>query len=341
MEKAEDTSIMREWRIVRMANEVTQVQNLGITAYLNRDDVKRQLNQAVGKNVTRFVSSVVSAVTANQGLQKCSNASILSGALLGESLNLSPSPQLGHYYLVPYSNKNEEFPIAQFQMGYKGYIQLAIRSGQYKKMNVISVKKGELVRFDPLNEEIEVKLIEDEEERERAKTVGYYAMFEYINGFRKAMYWSKAKMVSHADRYSQAFYKDAKDFYKKDFKSGEKELCHRVSFSDYEDGNYPEKDSWMYSSFWYKDFDAMAYKTMLRQLISKWGIMSIEIQKAFDFDMSAVESDGGKRYIDNEPEPEVFNPYEKAEEKSQEDLEGQQQMTFVPERDIPQDGPFA
>ena len=105
-----------------MANEMMQ-QRSDITAYLNRDDVKRQLNQAVGKNAARFVSSVVSAVTVNPELQKCSNTSILSGALLGESLNLSPSPQLGHYYLVPYNNKKEGLPVAQFQMGYKGYIQ--------------------------------------------------------------------------------------------------------------------------------------------------------------------------------------------------------------------------
>ena len=325
-----------------MANEMMQ-QRSDITAYLNRDDVKRQLNQAVGKNAARFVSSVVSAVTVNPELQKCSNTSILSGALLGESLNLSPSPQLGHYYLVPYNNKKEGLPVAQFQMGYKGYIQLAIRSGQYRKMNVVSIKEGELIRFDPLNEEIEVRLIEDEEKREKAKTAGYYAMFEEISGFRKAMYWSKKKMVAHADRYSQAFSRDAKKVKTKDFKTGKEAWKEKVSFADYEAGRFPREDSWLYSSFWYKDFDTMACKTMIRQLISRWGIMSIEFQKAFESDMSAVGPDGGKKYVENEPEPEVFDPYERAaqEDIPREEAEGQAPPDPDPaQADIPQDGPF-
>lgn len=259
---------------------------MGITAFLNQDSVKNQLQQAVGKNSMRFVSSVVSAVTVNPALQECTNQSILSAALLGESLNLSPSPQLGQYYMVPYENKKEGIKVAQFQMGYKGYIQLAIRSGQYKKLNVLAVKEGELVRFDPLTEEIEVRLIEDEEEREQAKTIGYYAMFEYINGFKKALYWSKNKMASHAERYSAAFSKNG----------GLKSL------ELLEQGQIPQKDLWKYSSFWFKDFEAMAFKTMLRQLISKWGIMSIEMQRAYEGDMAEIHEDGTSQYVDNQPE---------------------------------------
>ena len=266
----------------------------GITEFLNMDAVKSQVNQAVGKNSMRFVSSVISAVTVNPALQECTNKSILSAALLGESLNLSPSPQLGQYYMVPYENKKEKTKVAQFQMGYKGYIQLAIRSGQYKKLNVLAIKEGELVRFDPLTEEIEVRLIEDEEQREQAKTIGYYAMFEYTNGFKKAIYWSKNKMLSHADKYSQAFSKDAKEV----TINGEKKT--KVSFADFEAGNYSKKDEWLYSSFWYKDFDGMAYKTMLRQLISKWGIMSIDMVNAMDADMAVIREDGTRQYVDNE-----------------------------------------
>lgn len=269
---------------------------MGITAFLNQEAVKNQLAQAVGKNSMRFVSSVVSAVTVNPALQECTNPSILSAALLGESLNLSPSPQLGQYYMVPYENKKEGVKVAQFQMGYKGYIQLAIRSGQYKKLNVLAIKEGELIRFDPLEEEIEVRLIEDEEEREQARTIGYYAMFEYTNGFKKAMYWSKNKMISHADRYSQAFSKDAKEVTAR----GRKKT--KVSFADFEAGNYPKEDEWMYSSFWYKDFDGMAYKTMLRQLISKWGVMSIDMVSAIDADMSVIKEDGTRECVDNQPE---------------------------------------
>lgn len=262
---------------------------MGITAYLSQDSIKNQLQQAVGKNSMRFVSSVVSAVTTNPALQECTNPSVLSAALLGESLNLSPSPQLGQYYMVPYENKKEGVKVAQFQMGYKGYIQLAIRSGQYKKLNVLAIKEGELIRFDPLAEEIEVQLIEDEEQREQAKTIGYYAMFEYTNGFKKAIYWSKKKMAAHAEKYSAAFSKNG----------GLKSL------ESLERGEIHQKDMWKYSSFWFKDFEAMAYKTMLRQLISKWGIMSIDMVNAMDADMAVIREDGTRAYVDNQPEEEV------------------------------------
>ena len=184
-----------------------------------------------------------------------------------------------------------------FQLGYKGYIQLAIRSGQYKKINVLAIKEGELEYFDPLNEDIKVNLMIDKwDEREAAPTVGYYAMFELVNGFRKAIYWSKAQMLSHADAFSPSFSKDATTI---KTKYGDKK---KVSYDDYLAGNYDPRDSWMYSSFWYKNFDNMAYKTMLRQLISKWGVMSIDLQKAFEGDMGVINEDGSTTYVE-EPEP--------------------------------------
>lgn len=185
---------------------VNRNQKGGLTAYLTQDAVKNQINKVVGgKNGTRFVSSIVSAVQTTPALQECTNPSILSAALLGEALNLSPSPQLGQFYMVPFKNKKKGVTEAQFQLGYKGYIQLAIRSGYYKKLNVIAIKEGELIRYNPLEEEIEVSLIEDDIEREETPTAGYYAMFEYENGFKKSMYWSKKKMLAHADKYSAAF----------------------------------------------------------------------------------------------------------------------------------------
>lgn len=270
-------------------------QRLGLSAYLSQDAVRNKINEVIGgKNGQRFISAIVSATAANPQLQECSNGSILSAALLGESLNLSPSPQLGQYYLVPYNDNKNHTKVAQFQLGYKGYIQLAIRSGQYKKLNVLAIKEGELIRFDPLNEEMEVKLIEEEDQREKAPTVGYYAMFEYVNGFKKAMYWSKKKMLAHADQYSQAFSKDGCTI---KTKYGEKK---KVSYEEFLAGTYPQNDAWMYSSFWYKDFDSMAYKTMLRQLISKWGIMSVEMQQAMDGDMAVLHEDGTKDYVETD-----------------------------------------
>ncbi len=262
---------------------VNRNQKGGLTAYLTQDAVKNQINKVVGgKNGTRFVSSIVSAVQTTPALQECTNPSILSAALLGEALNLSPSPQLGQFYMVPFKNKKKGVTEAQFQLGYKGYIQLAIRSGYYKKLNVLAIKEGELIRYNPLEEEIEVSLIEDDIEREETPTAGYYAMFEYENGFKKSMYWSKKKMLAHADKYSAAF--SAKSL----------ELL--------ETGKIPDSEKWKYSSFWYKDFDGMAMKTMLRQLISKWGIMSIDLQTAIDKDMAVIQEDGTADYVDHQQE---------------------------------------
>lgn len=257
-----------------------RTQKTSLTEYLTNDAVKNQINKVVGgKNGTRFVSSIVSAVQTTPALQECTNNSILNAALLGEALGLSPSPQLGQFYMVPFKNNKKNCKEAQFQLGYKGYIQLAIRSGYYKKLNVLPIKEGELIRYDPLNEELEVDLIEDDILREEAETIGYYAMFEYENGFRKTLYWSKKKMQAHADKYSSAY-------------------SLKIA-GDIAQGKIPEKDMWKYSSFWYKDFDAMAMKTMLRQLISKWGIMSIDMQNAFDKDMAVIHEDGTAEYVDN------------------------------------------
>lgn len=260
-----------------------QDQSMKLSVYLQNDAVKKQINQVVGgKNGTRFISSIVSAVQSTPALQECTSPSIVNAALLGEALNLSPSPQLGQFYMVPFDNKKKGCKEAQFQLGYKGYIQLAIRSGYYKKLNVLAIKEGELVRYDPLDEEVEVNLIDDDILREEAPTMGYFAMFEYENGFRKTLYWSKKKMLVHAEKYSFAFYKNG----------------GARSLELLEQGKIPEKDMWKYSSFWFKDFDGMALKTMLRQLISKWGIMSIDLQNAIDKDMAVIHEDGKTDYVD-------------------------------------------
>lgn len=246
------------------------------TLTLTSESVKRQINNIVGgKNADKFITSIISAVQTNPALQECENMSVVNAALLGEALKLSPSPQLGQYYMVPFNNTKKGCKEAQFQLGYKGYIQLAIRSGQYKKINVLAIKQGELVRYDPLEETIEVNLIEDEVAREQAPTAGYYAMFEYTNGFRKTLYWSRQKMESHASHYSKGY------------------AAHK---------GY---------TFWEKDFDGMALKTMLRQLISKWGIMSIDLQTAIEADQAVIKDDGSRDYVDTQdiveevPQPEV------------------------------------
>lgn len=229
------------------------------SVYMNNDATKKWINGMIGGNTAqsqRFMTSIISVVSNNPPsgnpdrptLGDCNHVSIITAALAGEALKLSPAPQMGQYYMVPFKDKKKG-PVAAFVLGYKGYIQLAIRSGYYRKINVLAIKAGELVNFDPLTEDIEINLIQNDTEREAAETTGYYAMFEYQNGFRKAMYWSKEKMLAHADKYSAAF--------------------SAAKYEQLMSGKIPQSEAWKYSSFWYKDFDGMAYKTMLRQLISK------------------------------------------------------------------------
>ncbi len=251
-----------------MSNAMQKAQQPTFSAMISTSGYQKLINNTLKdpKKAQRFVASITSAVATNPALQECDPATILSGALLGESLGLSPSPQLGQFYLVPFNNTKKGCKDAQFQIGYKGYVQLALRSGYYKRLNVMGLKSGELVKWDPFTEEIEIDLMTDELARENAPSIGYVAMFEYLNGFRKTIYWSRDKMEAHALRYSKGY--AAKKGY----------------------------------TFWEKDFDAMAYKTMLRQLISKWGIMSIDLQTAFEQDAMTEEVEQETGYVETPPE---------------------------------------
>lgn len=165
----------------------------------------------------------------------------------------------------------------------KGYVQLALRSGYYKRLNVFAVKEGELKRWNPVTEELEIAMIPDEDLREKTATVGYCATFQYTNGFTKTLYWSRSKMEAHALRYSKGY--AAKRGY----------------------------------TMWEKEFDAMAFKTMLRQLISKWGIMSIDLQNAFEQD-EIVNDD----YMEPEPTaPQIAPAAEEIPQIAQESERGQ------------------
>ncbi len=244
-----------------MSNNAVATQRPTFSAMISTKGYQTLINNTLKDpaKAQRFIASITSAVAINPVLQECDPATILSGALLGESLGLSPSPQLGQYYLVPYDNTKKGCKDAQFQLGYKGYVQLALRSGYYKHLNVLAIKKGELVRWDVLTEEIELDLIQDDTKRAVAETIGYVAMFEYMNGFRKTIYWSKEKMEHHAITYSKGYASDKRK---------------GTSYT-----------------FWSKDFEAMAFKTMLRQLISKWGIMSIDLQTAIEKDFAQDEQE--------------------------------------------------
>ncbi len=274
-----------------------QIQKAKFSVAVQTEKIQKMMLDTLGdkKKVQSFVANVSSAVIANPDLQKCDANSIICAGLLGETLNLKTGV-LGQYYLMPFTKKNKvpvldengkqvlnkdgtpkvewvATSIAQFVLGYKGLLQLAVRSGCYKKIVATEIKEGELIKFNPLEEEIEVKLIEDFEERANAKTIGYYGMFEFTNGFRKAIYWSKNQMEAHADKYSQAF--------------------NLESLRKLENNQIPEKELYKYSSNWYKNFDEMGKKTILRQLFSKYGMLSTELQQAIEFEDKSVNIENG------------------------------------------------
>ena len=257
--------------------QVRQPQKLTFSQYVNSKTGQALIANAIREPEKRnaFVTAIVSAVANNPGLQECTSASIISAALQGVSMGLAPSPQLGQFYMVPFKNKKEGTTVATFVPGYRGFIQLAYRSGQYIDLDARPVVEGEYKGLDKYTGRPIFEWVEDDAERENLPVVGYMAYFELLNGARKVLYWSKEKMLKHADRYSPAFSREA---------TGGR--YPKVSFADYEAGNYPKNDEWKYSSFWYKDFDGMAIKTMLRQLITKWGPVSIEMQNAITQDAS-------------------------------------------------------
>lgn len=288
-----------------------QKRRLGMTAYLNQDAVKAQINSILGgKRGTAFISSIVSAVQATPALQECTNPSILSAALLGESLNLSNSPSLGQFWIIPYNNKKKGVKEAQFQLGANGFKQLAMRTGQYKDIDFIAIHEGEYKGRDKFTGKQVFEFLEDDDERDSLPVIGYLAYFELLNGFRKSVYWTKNKMEAHADKYSMAFDLD--------------------TYRKIQEGKIPQKDMWKYSSYWYSNFEGMAEKTLIKHLLSKWGILSTELITAIDADMAVIKEDGTKEYVDNVPDvidaPTVEEGEKKTEAQSNSDADVQQAL---------------
>lgn len=275
-----------------MANEIqAKTKNdIGFTTYMTNLKVQQKVNEIIGdeKRGARFIASIISAVNSNPLLRECDNASILSGALLGESLSLSPSPTLGRVYLVPFKDK-ERGMVAQFILGYKGYLELAMRSGQYKDINVMEIREGEYKGRNKETGNPTFEFIEDDDEREKKKIIGYMATFTLVNGFTKTIYKTQKQMEEHALQYSNG--------YRSDKKKG-------TSYT-----------------FWSKDFTSMAFKTLLRQLISRWGILSIELQQAYDGDMAVINEDGTRDYVDNQVEDIPFEVVEQPKEIKLDDID--------------------
>lgn len=207
----------------------TMIKNL-----MNSEDIKRRFTEVLKDKAPQYMSSIINLVNGDTNLMECDQMSVIASCMVAATLDLPVDKNLGYAWVIPYKKK------ATFQLGYKGYIQLALRTGQYKAINVIDVHEGELKLWNPLTEE----LIIDFDSKKSDAIVGYAGYFELLNGFRKSVYWSKDKIEAHKKKFS-----------KSDFG-------------------------------WNNDYNAMAQKTIIRNMLSKWGILSIEMQKAYSEDLN-------------------------------------------------------
>ncbi|OUL03435.1 recombinase RecT [Bacillus spizizenii] len=243
-----------------------QQQGTTMKGLLSSPAVMNRFEEVLGKRASQFTASILSLYNSENTLQKAEPMSVISSAMVAATLDLPVDKNLGYAWIVPYKGR------AQFQLGYKGYIQLALRTGQYKSINCIPVHEGELQKWNPLTEEIEI----DFEKRESESVIGYASYFELLNGFRKTVYWTKAQVEKHKKKFS-----------KSDFG-------------------------------WGKDWDAMALKTVLKSMLSKWGILSVEMQKA------VIEDNEERERIDitdEMSEPEIIDAEPSDEKPSAQDAD--------------------
>lgn len=244
-----------------MANNNLQV----VKKLLATDEMQNRFREILGQKAPQFMASITNAVAGNSYLQACDANSVMAAALVAATYDLPIDNNLGFSAIVPYKDK------AQFQMMYKGFIQLAIRSGYYEKMNYSEVYEDELLSYNPITGAV-VFVTDFSKCTQRAagqvdKIIGYYAWFKLKTGFSQELYMSRTDVDNHARKYSQS--------YRYDISKGKQ------------------------ASRWSIDFDAMAKKTVIKQLLSKWGILSVDMQRAIQDDQKVYEPDGAGSYIDN------------------------------------------
>lgn len=238
---------------------------------IKSDLYKKLINDTLGDKAIalRFIADVSTLVANNSTLQDCDPKTVLSAALLAQSLNLPLAPTLGFAYIIGYKNTKKDANGQQYQMyeatfqaGWKAWVQLAIRTGAYEKIGVKPVHEGEVVGQDEFGDEV----IKFDHQFDDKPIVGYYAYFELVTGFKKTIYWTKEQCEKHGKRYSP-------------------------EYRMYGTGKWKEM------------FDEMALKTVLKQLISKWGIMSVQLQTMVQADQAVVRDGGQYDYIENQEEP--------------------------------------
>jgi recombination protein RecT len=257
---------------------------------IQSDAYKNLINNTLGdpQRAVRFISTLTSAVSNNPKLQECEMSTVVSCGLLSESLNLSVAPGLNQGFLIPFNDKKNNRVVCTFQIGTNGYKQLAMRTGQYLDIDAIEVRQGEYKGRDKFTGKPIFEFVSDDDYRESLPIIGFLAYFELLNGFKKSIYFSMEKTLKHADKYSQSF---SKDIYEK-----------------IQAGEIPKTELWKYQSPWYSDTVGQGLKTVIKQLLSKWGILSTELIEAIakDQGVPVVKENQivGVDYVDNRPEEE-------------------------------------
>lgn len=229
---------------------------------------QKYLSDLLKERKGQFVSNLTALVANNANLQECEPYTLMFAALKATALNLPIEPSLGMAHVIPFKNKKRNITEAQFQIGYKGFQQLALRTGQYKNINTTDVRAGEIGKRNRLTGEIVWNWIDDEAKRLQTPIIGYVNYFRLLNGFESTFYMSKEEMNAHALRYSQT-YKSEKQYIREQSK-------------------------------WTTDFDSMALKTVIKLNLSKNGVLSTELQDAIRADQSVMREENNYEYIDNE-----------------------------------------
>lgn len=230
---------------------------LTITQYVNQEQVLSNIQDVLRDRTPQFITSLVSLVNSNEALKRCDRKTVLAACLTAASLNLPTNPSLGMAYIIPYGE------VAQFQIGWKGLVELAIRTKRYRFINAVEVREGELGEEDPLRGLIEFNWIKDREERSKSKVIGYVGYFELTEGFQKMLYMTNDELEAHAKKYSQSYRANSKKM-----------------------------------NQWRDDFDGMAKKTVLKLLINRFGPKSAELERAIEADQAVIDGDR-VNYLDN------------------------------------------
>jgi len=266
-----------------MANEIQKATTYSLKTFnqtITNPATQKYLDELLHERKGQFVNNLTALVANKAELQECEPYTLMFAALKATALNLPIEPSLGMAHVIPFKNKKRGVTEAQFQLGYKGFQQLALRTGQYKTINTTEVREGELKRRNRLTGEIDFDFIEDDAKRLQTPVIGYVNYFKLLNGFESTYYMSRDEMEAHAMRYSQT-YKSTIGYIKEQSK-------------------------------WTTDFDAMAMKTVIKLNLSKNGVLSVELADAIRADQSIMREENKYDYIDND-EQAIFDA-QKAQE---------------------------